>query len=225
MKGAVVAVAASAGLVAPLPPDALSRSEAEALIEMLNGRLLASSSATATLTDWCAAHGLAEQPRIRAVLDRTRSVEASAELRARLGVGAEEPLVYRHVKLQCGDRVLSVAENWFVPARLDPETVRLLGETDIPFGAAIQGRSPSRRTVAAQILWHPLPEGREKSGDTGRNAEECEPVPRDLIRHDVLVLDRNGVPLAEVVETYQRDLLAFAVPWSEASARECGNGS
>ena len=216
--------------VPPLPPSALAHAQAEALIETLNGRLLASNSATATLADWCAVHGLAADPHIRATLDRSEYRAPTDEQRARLQIGPDEPVGYRHVALMCGERTLSIAENWFVPGRLPADTVKLLAETDTPFGTAIRSMSPSRRTISAERLWRPLPEGWESPQHAPRSATDqpasaaCEPVPAELIRHRALVLDAQGMPLAEVAETYQRAMLDFPLPWASAAADSCPAG-
>ncbi len=210
----------------PLPPDDVARSQAEAVVQALNSRLLASSSATATLADWCATHRLAADPRIRAEVDRNVHREPSSEQRARLGVAPDEPVAYRHVRLMCGNRLLSVAENWFVPGRLPSATVDLLARTDTPFGAAIRALAPSRRTISAETLWHPLALGRNSASahdQAGEKRGGCEAVPVELIRHRALVLDRNGTPLAEVVETYRQGLMAFDVPWARVSAKRCAD--
>lgn len=208
----------------PIPPDVLARTQAEAIMQTLNGRLLASSSATATLADWCATHHLAADPRIRAVVDRNEHREPSMEQRARLGVGPDEPVAYRHVRLMCGDRLLSVAENWFVPGRLPAEATDVLARTDTPFGTAIRALSPSRRTISAELLWHPLAIGWESKPNPERGGGEegpCEAVPAELIRHRALVLDKDGKALAEVVETYRRGLMEFDVPWTLVAAKRC----
>lgn len=206
-------------VVAPLPPDRLSHVEAEALIATIDARLLASNSATATLADWCGAHGLAADPRIRAVPDKADPVAPTAEQRARLGVGADEAVTYRRVLLMCGDHILSRAENWFVPARLDPAMLRALSETDTPFGAVIAPLHPQRRTLSSERLWYPMPAGWERR--TTAPAATCEPVPDALFRHHALVLDARGTPIAEVAETYQRGLLAFGTPWAGRAGGRC----
>lgn len=205
---------------AQLPPDALSHAQAEALVQTLNGQLLAAPSATGVLEKWCGAHGLAGQPRIRAVLDRSARAAPGAEQRERLGVSADEPVRYRKVALMCGDRVLSVAENWFVPARLTPAMLKALDETDQPFGAVVAPLGINRRNLGAEQLWHPLAAD-WIGGAAGKPAAACEAVPQELLRHRALVFDRTGKPIAEVSETYQRDLLAFQLPWSARAAKGC----
>jgi chorismate-pyruvate lyase len=215
----ILAAALAAASVAPLPPDLWSRTQAEALVARLDATLLASRSATATLAEWCAAHDLAAEPRIRALVNHGAERSPTVEQRARLGIGADEPVVYRRVRLVCGDRVLSEAENWFVPARLSPAMVRALATTDTPFGTVIAPLAPSRRTVSDERLWQPLPAGWELSAPI--SAAGCTPLPEALFRHRALVLDGQGRPLAEVVETYRRDLLGFRSPWNRRAARHC----
>lgn len=208
----------------PLPPDLLARTQAEVVVQTLNGRLLASSSATVMLADWCATHHLAADPRIRADVDRSARREPSMEQRARLGIGPDEPVAYRHVRLMCGDRLLSVAENWFVPGRLPAEVTDVLARTDKPFGTAIRALGPSRKTISVDVLWHPLTAGWEHDPTPERTGGEqgpCEAVPAELIRHRALVLDKDGRALAEVVETYRGGLMAFEVPWTLAAAKRC----
>jgi hypothetical protein len=162
-----------------------------ALIEELNARLLAGPTATIVLAAWCGEHGMASPARIHAELMPGPAAEASAETRARLGVGPDEPLGYRHVRLMCGVHVMSEAENWYVPARLTAGMREALAGTDTPFGAVIAPLGPKRENLEATPLWH--------SG----------PLPRALLRHRALVTGADGRPLAMVVETYMSGALEF----------------
>jgi len=56
-------------------------------------------------------------------LDRDADKPASPEQRRRLQVGDAEPVRYRHVRLACGDHVLSEADNWYLPGRLAPDSL------------------------------------------------------------------------------------------------------
>lgn len=220
-----VAGGGGASLPPPLPPDRRARTQAEELVQGLNDRLLASSSATAALADWCAAHHLAADPRIRAEVDRNAHREPTPEQRIRLGVSQDEPVAYRHVRLMCGDRLLSVAENWFVPGRLPAGTVELLARTDTPFGTAVRPLGPWRKTISAELLWHPLAPGLDRARrQGGKGRDRCDTVPAELIRHRALVLDKDGTALAEVVETYRNGVIAADVPWANAAARRCAGG-
>src|SRR5690349_604985 len=115
-----------------------TRLEALALLQSLNADLLSHDSATLTLDRWCGTHRLAEPAKV--VAERVRDVEkpATDEQRQLLGVSASEPLRYRRVRLKCGTRVLSEADNWYVPARLTPEMNQALDTSDIAFGRAVQ---------------------------------------------------------------------------------------
>ena len=213
----LIAAALAGASPPPLPPDALAHAQAEALIAGLDEQLLATRSATATLGEWCALHRLAPDPTIVAVADRVPQVAPTAEQRALLGVGPDDAVAYRRVQLKCGSHVLSVAENWFVPARLDAAMVNALATTDVPFGRVIAPLKPYRQTLNAERLWHPLAPGWEQRA-TPEPAPGCQPVPAALLRHRALVLDARGRALALVVETYQREMLAFATPWAKRAA-------
>ncbi len=189
----------------------VERLEALALIETLNGRLLAGASATTTLEKWCADHHMAQLSRI--VARRVPGPERApdAETRKRLGVTPDEPVKYRHVELVCGDHVLSEADNWYVPGRLPPEANRLLESGETPFGKAIQSLQPYRRTIEARILWSPLPEGWETT-PAGANPDTPTPAPRYIIEHRAIVFATDQTPLSEVDERYTRETLDFVRP-------------
>ncbi len=183
------------------PDSAVSRLAALALLESLDADLLSHDSATLTLERWCDAHRLAAPPTIRA--ERVLGVDKppGEEQRRLLGVGASEPLRYRRVRLACGAHVLSEADNWYVPARLTPEMNQVLDTSDVAFGRAVQALAFQRRTLSAELLWHPLPEGWEMAGipaaarprrarDSRRGAApSCGPHPAG--RYAVQRSDRN----------------------------------
>ncbi|HET7437824.1 MAG TPA: hypothetical protein VFN10_24170, partial [Thermoanaerobaculia bacterium] len=91
-----------------------SRVEVLALLQSLNGEILASTSATRTLEAWCGEHHMASEAKI--VAKRVAGVDktASADQLQRLGVQSASELRYRRVELRCGAHVLSVADNWYV---------------------------------------------------------------------------------------------------------------
>jgi len=127
--------AAQTAQTMPAWPDTfLARVEALALVETLNATLLAARSATFTLDKWCADHKLAGETKIHARLIRGVDKPIADEQRRRLQVDQNEPVKFRHVELACGDRVLSEADNWYVPSRLTAEMNRSLETTDTPFG-------------------------------------------------------------------------------------------
>lgn len=206
--GLMVHAATAAEPTGGQPANFVDRLESLALIETLNGRLLAGASATATLEKWCADHHMAETPKIIARRVSASERAPDAETRKRLRVEPDEPLKYRHVELVCGDHVLSEADNWYVPGRLPPEANRLLETSETPFGKAIQSLHPYRRTIEAHILWSPLPAGWETT-PAGANPDAPTPAPRHIIEHRAIVFAADQTPLSEVDERYTRETLDF----------------
>jgi len=201
---ALVAAMAVWGQEPPSWPDTyVARLQALALLQTLNAEVLASRSATATLESWCRDHRLASEPRIRAEAVAGVAKAAPAEVRERLQVGAGEVVKHRRVRLRCGERVLSEADNWYVPGRLTAEMNRLLESTDTPFGRAVQGLEPYRRTYSMKVLWSPLPEGWGRGTATGAALE----IPEALFEHRAVLYTREHRPFSEVVEVYRRDVL------------------
>ncbi len=162
------------------------QSSPESLVADLRNRIVQSDSATAVLERWCAEYGLAGQARLVALREQGADKPLTAEQRARLGLGPDEQVRYRHVRLACGDRVLSEADNWYVPARLTPEMNAALEGSDAPFGRVVRPLAPVRRVVTAQSLALPATLG----------------PGTPLLRVDALLLTGAGVPFCEVVETY-----------------------
>lgn len=144
----------------------------------LSRDLLASPTATAVLERRCGGP-------IRAEVNRASHKKPSAEQRQRLGVGPDEPVVYRSVVLRCAGVAFSIAENWYVPSRLTPEMNAALEQGDTPFGAVIGPLHPHRKPLE-QVLAGIAPY---------------------VLRHRALVLDGEGRPLAEVVENYTTAVL------------------
>jgi chorismate-pyruvate lyase len=187
-----------------------SRLEVLALLQSLNGELLASSSATRTLEEWCGEHHMADDPKIVAVRVTDISKEPSAEQLARLDVRDASEVRYRRVLLRCGTHVLSEADNWYVPGRLTAEMNAQLETTDTPFGKAVQPLRPYRRTVAVTMLWTPLPDGWEQRRPQCRVCgRRMLLIPRDVFQHRAVLYTAEHVPFSEVVETYQSELFAF----------------
>ena len=209
-----VCASSGRGRPAAYPEAFVTRLEALALIQTLNANILSSTSATTTLERWCGDHRLAATPRITAT--RVQGVErpVSVEQRARLGVSADETVRHRHVQLRCGDRVLSEADNWYVPSRLTAEMNRLLDTTETPFGRAVLPLAPYRRTLEVRMLWAPLPDGWERQPrQSSAAAAAAGPgplaIPDALFEHRAVLYTRDHTPFSEVHEVYQRDLLAF----------------
>ena len=151
--------------------------------------LAAQDSATAALGQWCETRRIARPATIRA--ERiTDALAPSAEVRGLLQAGAQDAIGYRHVRLSCGGTVLSVAHNWYLPARLTPAMNRALDTSDTPFG----------RVVA------PL-------GFTRRRLEEVRGAvtgcPRGtILAHRGLLVGPDGAPFSLVIECYTRANLA-----------------
>jgi chorismate-pyruvate lyase len=152
--------------------------------------LAAHDSATAALQQWCARQGIAAPAQIIAESDSSEREEASAAIGAALGVAADERLAFRHVRLRCGDAVLSDAKNWYVPARLTPAMNTALETTRTPFGTVVR----------------PLGFRRDRLASVRGRAAEC-PAGTVLSHKAVLRLtDGRGISL--VVECYTRANLA-----------------
>ena len=213
---AFVVVATAAPALAETPgwsDDFLTRVEAQALVQTLNGEFLATRSATLTLEKWCGSHQLGGAvSTIKANLIRGENKLATAEQRERLKVGPDEMINFRHVQLVCGDRVLSEADNWYVPARLTSQMNGLLETTNTPFGKAVFDLHFYRQTFAVNVFWSPLPEGWEMKSSIVFGKGGTLEIPQALFEHRALLFNEDGVPFSEVRETYQRALLDFSLP-------------
>jgi hypothetical protein len=113
------------------PGDFLTRLEGLALVQTLNGEILASRSATLSLEKWCRDHGLAGagDAKVIARLSGNEPKQSTAEQRHRLGISPEAAVKHRHVQLFCGEQSLSEADNWYVPNRMTAEMNRVLETT------------------------------------------------------------------------------------------------
>jgi len=198
---------------APAWPDTpFARLAALATLQAFQLRLLTEPSATAVLDDWCAVHHLA-QPGQRIVAQRVVGVDNALppEMRAALNVPAGETLRYRHVRLMCGERVLSDADNWYVASRLTPDMNHELDTTDESFGRVVKPLNFNRRTLGARLLWSPLTEGWE-------NAPPPAPgngllaIPDHVIENRALLSTGAGQPFSIVIERYTSAVLAFPPP-------------
>ena len=206
------AASAAPALPPPWPDDARSRLAALALLETLNADLLGHDSATLTLERWCGAHGLAAPARVTAARLRDAERPADDAVRRLLGVDAGEPVRHRHVRLSCGDRVLSEADNWYRPARLTPEMNRVLDTTDTAFGRAVAALAFQRRTLSAELLWHPLPPGWETGAVLPPAGPGALAIPAQVLRHRAVLVLPDGTPFSALVENYTGAVLAFPPP-------------
>lgn len=215
-----VAIAmASLGATAPAqeipkwPDTYVARLQALALVETINSNVLASRSATLTLEAWCHDHHLADDAAIVAQVAKGVTKAATPEQRRRLQVSPDTEVKYRRVRLRCGNRVLSEAENWYVPDRLTAEMNRLLDATNTPFGKVVQPLEPYRETFGVKMLWSPLPQGWERGPIPAPQVTgQALIIPDALFEHRAVVYTRQHTPFSEVDEVYQKQLLAFAPP-------------
>ena len=198
------------------------------MLQTLNAELLSHDSATLTLQRWCASHRLASPPIVRA--ERVAGIDkpATDEQRRELGITASDTVRYRRVRLLCGDLALSEADNWYVPARLTAQMNRQLDSSDMPFGRVVQALHFQRHTLAATLLWLPLPAGWEMKpaataatagvgADAAASADAEHDgliVPPAVLQHRAVLSLPDGTPFSEVVETYTGNVLAFAPPGS-----------
>jgi chorismate-pyruvate lyase len=211
LMGVMSVLGWSGAQAAEWPDTVLSRVEITAVVATLNATLLSQPSATVTLETWCRDHHLAAEPKIvaRAIPGVDKPLTASQ--REELAIGQDEPVRYRHVELVCGERVLSVADNWYVGGRLTPEMNQLLETTQTPFGRAVAALHFTRRTIEATYLWSPLAPGWESSRQAPVYASGLTP-PSEILRHRAVLSRGDGLPFSEVVETYTGEMLAFDPP-------------
>ena len=108
------------------------------------------ASASAVLQAWCAARGL---PPLAA---RRLASEAPPDpfVRAALGARSGQIIRHRRVRLGCGGRTLSEADNWYLPGRLSKAMNRALDSTDVPFGRVVRPLKFTRRTLRAHRSAH-----------------------------------------------------------------------
>jgi chorismate-pyruvate lyase len=194
------------------PDTPATRIETLALLESLNADLLSNDSATLTLDRWCEAHRIASPSKILAERVHGADKEPSEEVRKLLNVSATETVRYRHVRLHCGEHVLSEADNWYVPARLTADMNHVLDTTDTSFGRVVQPLQFHRHTLSAQLLWSPLPAGWEMQASLPKASSGPLLIPRELIQHRAVLSVPDGTPFSVVVETYTSEVLSFPKP-------------
>ncbi|RZF64603.1 hypothetical protein EWE75_10585 [Sphingomonas populi] len=198
------------------PDTRVARLAALAMVQDLELALLTHDSATLVLDDWCVRHGLAPAG-TQIVADRQPGAERPAppEVRAALHVGADEPVRYRLVHLRCGARVLSVAENWYVPARLTPEMNRALDSTDVSFGRIVRPLGFHRVALGSRILWAPLGEDwdiHEPDSAIKDRSTKSLAIPARLIENRAVLVLPDGTPFSQVIENYTAAVLGTQPP-------------
>jgi hypothetical protein len=195
------------------PDTPTSRLEALAILQSLNADLLSNASATLTLDRWCAAHKLApEGSKIVAQRVRGQDKPADAHIRELLAVGPDEPIAYRRVRLACGDRILSEADNWYVPSKLTAEMNTALDTSDIAFGRAVQALHFARTNLSAKLLWSPLPQGWEMGADLPAPGSGSLALPPFLLEHHAVLKLPDGTPFSALIESYTSHVLDFPAP-------------
>ncbi len=135
---AVSGLAWPARAAEPWPDTILARVVAQAELQTFNADLLGGDSATLTLDAWCADHRLA--PGQKVVAERVGGPDepAPGAVRALLQVEPGQRIAHRRVRLRCGSKVVSEADNWYVPDRLPVEIDQALDTTDVlPSGSPI----------------------------------------------------------------------------------------
>ncbi|WP_199100936.1 hypothetical protein [Dyella sp. ASV21] len=224
-RGAVISCAiglSTGSLLAPVqartpetPPvwhdDATSRVEVLALLQSLNADLLSHPSATLTLERWCGAHHLAAEAKVIAERVRGMDKPLPADAREQLAIGPDEPVRYRRVQLSCGGLVLSEADNWYVPSRLTEAMNQALDASDTPFGKVVQPLHFRRQTLAADLLWSPMPQGWETGAPLPPATGELL-MPHYVLQHRAVLFDQANRPFSLVVESYTSNVLAFPQP-------------
>ena len=110
--------------------------------------------------------------------------------------------------------MLSQADNWYVPGRLTPDMNAQLDGSDTPFGKVVAPLHFQRHTIAAALLWQPLPDGWDTQRSLPPAAKRAATltVPAAVLEHRALLSLPDGTPFREVVETYSGDVLAFPMP-------------
>jgi chorismate-pyruvate lyase len=182
-----------AALLAAVPPAAARQASAAApdaetlrTVQRLQAALLSHDSATAVLESWCEQRRMADPAKVTARLIRRADEAPPPEVARDLAARPGERVRYRRVELVCGGRVLSRADNWYLPDRLTVEMNRLLDETDLPFGKAVKSLGFRRRTLADDLF----------------------PESGGVLRTRAILSTPDGAPFSEVVETYSTEVLA-----------------
>lgn len=163
----------------------------------LNTELLSRDSATATLQKWCDAHGPGGGAKIMARRIAGAHKPAGKAERRDLKVGRGAVVAYRHVELVCGGKVLSEADNWYLPGRLTPEMNAALTWTQTPFGVVVRPLNFRRRTLSSE----PSPALLTGKPD----------LPHEILRHRAVLATPDGKPFSLVVESYT-DALIISPP-------------
>lgn len=116
---------------------------------LLNAKLLATSSATAVLEEWCQGPVV-----VRKVPGRCPPLDSKQK--ERLRISHESEVAYRRVELLYGRVVLSRADNWYRLDQLTDEMRAALQDTETPFGTIVRSLRPERHSFAISLLASPF---------------------------------------------------------------------
>jgi hypothetical protein len=156
-----------------------------ARLQAFEAQLEAQPSATAVLQTWCDAHAPAGT-RVMARQIQPAPLPPPEDARKALAIHPGEAVRYRRVQLLCGGRVLSNADNWYLPGKLTHAMNDMLDHTQTPFGAAVAALHFRRRNLETSTL---------------------APGGQDVLRHSALLTTEKGEPFSFVVETYTKEIV------------------
>jgi chorismate-pyruvate lyase len=195
----IVAATPRLVLAADWPATDAGRAAARDALARFEAALDATDSASEALRRWCVDNHIADPAVIRA--ERVRDVDkpADADVRQALGAAPDEALRYRRVRLRCGDRVLSEADNWYRPGRLTTAMNETLDATDRPFGVVVGPLGFHRKTLGVDWLFDPM----RASAVAGTLV-----APPAVLRHRAVLIAADGAPFSLVAETYTDEVLA-----------------
>lgn len=195
----------AAGLTAPLIAGLGSAAARQAAtpqsiaeISALRDEIGMAASATQVLDRWCTSHHMAPAGAVIAEKIANKTVPATARLRRMLQLTASDRVQLRHVRLRCNGHILSVARLWYVPSRLPASIEASLQQTETPFGKVVAPMHLGRQSAGSSSAWLP------KEG-----APTAKTPPHILFSQRALMSRAAGLPIAYVVEDYQRGLLGF----------------
>jgi chorismate-pyruvate lyase len=194
LKALPVAAIAALVLGSSLPlraePAPLAR-----LLKMLSDDLRIHDSATAVLQSWCDAYGPGGGVRIVAQRAPGMDKPLPEAGRAALGPAVTQGVRYRRVRLACAGRVLSEADNWYLPSRLTPPMNAALDSTDTPFGVVVRRLDFHRRNLTSRTLY---------------DAARQDQPPPQVLENSAVLSTTEGAPFSYVVETYTGEALSMA---------------
>ncbi|WBU31867.1 hypothetical protein OOZ54_10345 [Rhodopseudomonas palustris] len=164
-------------------------------------------TATAALIAWCRCYHPCDAEAIAITL-RGDEVMAADRYHGPLRPQAGETLRRRRVWLHWGSRVLSEAENWYIPERLPLPMREAVADGGRPYGAVVAALRPERIPLATLRT-------DEGGGDRSGTAEMLVQLaqakgfspPEAFVLHIHAIMTASGVMLAELREHYRRDLL------------------